>query len=89
VVDFREAKGLEKEVVIVHGIEELYRKSENEMLFGDSTAYRKTKRRLRRILYVALTRALEKLFLFYHDGQMPVIRELIELSDRIRETELA
>jgi len=89
VVDFREAKGLEKAVVIVHGIEELYRKSENEMLFGDSTAYRKTKRRLRRILYVALTRALEKLVLFYHDGQMPVIRELVELSDRIRETELA
>lgn len=89
VVDFREAKGLEKEVVIVHGIEDLYRKSENEMLFGDSTAYRKTKRRLRRILYVALTRTLEKLILFYHDGQMPVICELIELSDRIRETELA
>lgn len=88
VVDFREAKGLEKEVVIVHGIEELYRKSENERLFGDSTAYRKTKRRLRRVLYVAFTRSLERLVLFYHDGQMPVIRELIELADRIRETDL-
>lgn len=89
VVDFREAKGLEKEVVIVHGIEELYRESENGMLFGDSLAYRKTKRRLRRILYVALTRPLEQLIVFYHDGQMPVIRELVELANRIRETEYA
>lgn len=89
VVDFREAKGLEREVVIVHGIEELYRESENDMLFGDSLAYRKTNRRLRRILYVALTRPLEQLIVFYHDGQMPVIRELVELADRIRETEYA
>jgi hypothetical protein len=89
VVDFREAKGLEREVVIVHGIEELYRESENDMLFGGSLAYRKTKRRLRRILYVALTRPLEQLIVFYHDGQMPVIRELVGLVDRIRETEYA
>lgn len=89
VVDFREAKGLEKEIVIVHGIEELYRESENDALFGDSLAYQKNERRLRRILYVALTRPLEQLTLFYHDGQMSVIRELVELTNRIRETQLA
>jgi hypothetical protein len=85
VVDFRQAKGLEKEVVIIHGIEDLYRKAENENLFGSSLDKKKSKRRLRRILYVALTRSLEQLIVFYQDRRMLVIEELVSLSNSIRD----
>ena len=83
VVDFWQAKGLETEVVFVHGIESLYQDSENEVLFGGSQAKKKTRRRLRRIVYVALTRSLEQLILYYKDQSLPVIDEILSIAEEI------
>lgn len=83
VVDFWHAKGLETEVVFVHGIEALYQESKNKALFGGVQAKKKSKRRLRRILYVALTRSLEQLVVYYEDRTLPVIDELLAIAKEI------
>lgn len=83
IVDFWQAKGLESEVVFVHGIEDLYQDSKNEALFSGIQEKKRSERRLRRIVYVALTRSLEQLILYYKDRNMPVIGELLSIAQEI------
>jgi superfamily I DNA/RNA helicase len=87
VVDFWQAKGLEMEAVFVYGIEDLYRTSQNEMLFGGTKEKKKSRRRLRRIIYVALTRPLEQLIIYYEDQNQSAIDELLTIASDIEKSQ--
>lgn len=87
VVDFWQAKGLEMEAVFVHGIEDFYRTSQNETLFGGTKEKKKNSRRLRRILYVALTRPLERLTIYYEDQNQSAIDELLTIASDVEKAQ--
>lgn len=83
IVEFRESKGLEREVVVVVGIEDLYHAQSDQALF-DGAAERMERDALdRRKVYVALTRPTERLALFYSDRTHPFVREICTLNEEI------
>lgn len=83
IVDFRDAKGLEREVVVVVGVEDLYHSSSSEATFDDATEQLEKEGLARRQVYVALTRPIERLFVYYSDRSHPYVKELCELNDYI------
>lgn len=85
-VDFIGAKGLEKEVVLVCGIEDLYHRGKVEGIFVDDEECRVDQERFsRRKLYVAITRPLEELFIYYTDPDNRFVIELLKINRQLLE----
>lgn len=84
-VDFLNVKGLERRVVIIHRIEDLYSKFDPINSFGNETEKNLRDSLSRRMLYVAMTRTTEELIMLYEDPKNPFIQDLIELNDMILE----
>jgi hypothetical protein len=85
IVDFMNVKGLEKDVVIVYGIEDLYHSSKDEGIF-DSEDEKNIKERLsRKLIYIALTRTIEQLYIYYTDSLNPYISQLISINKNIED----
>jgi AAA domain/Nuclease-related domain len=85
VVDFSSAKGLEREVVVVLGIEDLYHHETKGALFDDVSEQIDQEALDRRKVYVTLTRPLERLIVYYTDPGHPYVKALCELNERIAE----
>ena len=83
VVSFTDSKGLEREVVVVVGVEDLYVRGQSGGVFDDVTDQLDREARNRRKIYVALTRAMERLYVLYADGSHPFVKQLRDLNDRI------
>lgn len=85
-VDFMNVKGLEKEVVLVTGIEDLYHRGKAEGVFvADEEEKVRQERFSRRKLYVALTRPLEELFIYYTDADNRFIADLLTINRQLLE----
>lgn len=80
VVDFMNVKGLEKEIVFVTGIEDLYNRAKPEMIFADEGEKYREEVFSRRKIYVSLTRALEQLVVYYRDASNPFIAHLLTIN---------
>lgn len=78
--DFMNVKGLEKEVVLICGIEDLYERSQSIRLFEDEDLRWREEQLSRRKIYVALTRSLEHLYLYYQDSTNIFLQELIKIN---------
>ena len=79
-VDFMNVKGLEKEVVLVTGIEDLYDRSKPRGMFDDEDEKRRKELFSRRKIYVSLTRPLERLIIYYQDPANCFISELLTIN---------
>lgn len=82
-VDFMNVKGLEREVVFVTGIEDLYSRSKPDGLFDDPATQLKQERFSRRKIYVALTRAIEECIVYYADPGNIFVSELLTFNRKI------
>jgi len=82
-VDFMGVKGLEKEVVLVSGIEDLYDRSKPQRMFQDEDDRYQEELLSRRKVYVALTRTLEQLIIYYQDPNNRFVSELLEINNEI------
>jgi hypothetical protein len=80
-VDFMNVKGLEREIVLISGIEDLYDRSNG--LFDDPATQLKEERFSRRKIYVSLTRAIEGCIVYYTDPTNHFISELININKKI------
>jgi len=78
--DFMNVKGLEKEVVLICGIEDLYERSHTASLFSDEEMRWQEEQLSRRKIYVALTRSLEHLHIYYRDPTNIFLQELLKIS---------
>jgi len=80
---FSNAKGLEREFVIISGIESLFHEHHPDALFlsGEDIAYKQSLSR--RLIYVALTRSIEDLYMFYQDSTNPFISQLLEIDRKL------
>lgn len=83
VVSFTDSKGLEREAVVVVGIDDLYVRGQAGGVFDDVTDQLDREARNRRKVYVALTRAMERLYVYYADGSHPFVQTLSDLNQRI------
>jgi hypothetical protein len=82
-VDFENVKGLEADVVMISGIEDLPAANTATNLFDDTDDQRKQEMFSRRKIYVALTRCLEECIVFYNQRDHRFVRELLSLNQRI------
>lgn len=82
-VTFMDVKGLEKEIVLVTGIEDLYERSKPQAMFDDEDSRYRKELLSRRKVYVAMTRPLEQLIVYYQDGSNRFISELVETNNDI------
>ena len=80
VTDFMNVKGIEKEIVLVCGIEDLYERSKTVGLFADEELRWQEEQLSRRKIYVALTRSLEHLHLYYRDPTNIFLQELLKIN---------
>lgn len=80
IIDFMNVKGLEREVVIINGIEDLYDHRRDETSYGDTAILNRREGFMRRKLYVALTRAIEECYIYYTNPQNRFIKDLIEIN---------
>jgi superfamily I DNA/RNA helicase len=78
--DFMNVKGLEKEIVFVCGIEDLYDRSQANGLFNEEEMRWQEEQLSRRKIYVALTRSLEHLHLYYFDPTNIFLQELVKIN---------
>jgi hypothetical protein len=78
--DYMNVKGLEKEVVLMCGVEDLYERSQTTGLFTDEEIRWREEQFSRRKIYVALTRSLEHLHLYYQDPTNVFLQELIKIN---------
>lgn len=79
-VDFENSKGLEKEVVIIYGIEDLYHRSNSEASFDSEPDKQNKQTYSVRKIYIALTRTLESLIVYYDETDSPFIKDLVQLN---------
>jgi len=82
-VTFMDVKGLEKEIVLVTGIEDLYERSKPQAMFDDEDSRYRKELLSRRKVYVALTRPLEQLLVYYQDGSNRFLSDLLEINNDI------
>ena len=79
-IDFMNVKGLEREVVFINGIEDLYHRANTTGLFADEEEKRQKELLSRRKIYVSLTRCLEQLIIYYRDSTNPFVSDLLLLN---------
>ncbi len=82
-VDFQDAKGLEREIVLVAGIEDLYEGSKPEGLFWDVSEKIRREGLSRRMIYVAITRTIEQLIIYYGQPTNCFVSELLKINEAI------
>jgi hypothetical protein len=82
-VDFQNAKGLEREIVFVVGIEDLYERSSPDGLFWEEGKKLRMESFSRRMIYVAMTRTIEQLIIYYNKPDNRFITELCNRNNRI------
>jgi hypothetical protein len=82
-VDSMEVKGLEREVVFVTGIEDLYDRTKPQATFEDQDVAQRKELLSRRKVYVSLTRPLEQLIIYYRDGGNRFVSELLDINRQI------
>ena len=82
-VDFMGVKGLEKEIVLLAGIEDLYDRSKPQGMFEDEDRRYQKELLSRRKVYVALTRPLEQLIIYYQDPNNRFVSELLDINNEI------
>jgi hypothetical protein len=80
---FSNAKGLERELVLISDIELLFHEQHPDafLLSGEDIAFKQSQSR--RLIYVALTRCIEELYLFYLDSKNPFISDLLEIDRKL------
>lgn len=83
IVDFLNAKGLEREIVFVTGIEDLYDRTNPVGMFWDEDKKVKRESLSRRMIYVAMTRTIEQLIIYYQDPGNRFISELVKRNKKI------
>jgi hypothetical protein len=81
VVSFEDSKGLEYEVVLIYGIEDLPHSDVER--FSDTKDLQLRQAIARRLIYIALTRTLEECVVFYKDNTHPFIVELLKLDRKL------
>jgi len=82
-VSFQESKGLEREIVIVTGVEDLYDRNKKEGLFWEQRKLVIAEAFSRRMIYVAITRTIEQLIIYYKDPLNVFIEDLIKINRQI------
>jgi len=82
-VTFMEVKGLEKEIVLVTGVEDLYERSKPRGMFDDEDSRYFKELLSRRKVYVAVTRSLEQLIIYYQYGDNRFVSDLVEINNDI------
>lgn len=82
-VDFMNVKGLEREIVFITGIEDLYNRATSGGIFDDPATQLKEERFSRRKIYVALTRAIEECIVYYSDAGNIFVSELVAINRKI------
>jgi len=82
-VDFMSAKGLERDIVLVSGIEDLYERSKPEAMFDDEDTCRNRELLSRRKVYVALTRTLNQLIVYYENPNNRFVSDLLAINNDI------
>jgi len=82
-VDFLNVKGLERRVVIINRIEDLYSKFDPINSFGNETEKNLRDSLSRRMIYVAMTRTTEELVILCEDPKNSFVRDLLELNGMI------
>ena len=75
--DFMNVKGLERPCVLITGIEDLYCRGSVSVFEDEETKARKESL-TRRMLYVAMTRTTEQLYMYYSTTAHRFVRELLE-----------
>jgi len=83
VVDFMSAKGLERPVVMVCGVEDLACRRQQSDPFVDEDSAARAESLSRRQLYVALTRTTEELWIYYRSSDHPFIDDLLTINRRL------
>ncbi len=83
IIDFMNVKGLEREVIIIAGIEELYDHLRDTEIYGDGEVRKRREGFLRRKLYVALTRANEECYVYFANDQNRFIKDMCEINREI------
>ena len=82
-VDFQNAKGLEREIVFVVGIEDLYERTSPDGMFWEEGKKLRMESFSRRMIYVAMTRTIEQLIIYYSKPDNRFITELINRNNQI------
>lgn len=82
-VDFLNVKGLERRVVIINRIEDLYSKLDPMNSFDNETDKNLRDSLSRRMIYVAMTRTTEELVILCEDPKNSFVRDLLELNGMI------
>ena len=82
-VDFLNVKGLERRVVIINRIEDLYSKFDPINSFGNETEKNLRDSLSRRMIYVAMTRTTEELVILCEDPKNSFVRDLLERNGMI------
>ncbi len=83
-IDFLNVKGLEKKVVLITGIEDLYQPYNSEALVDSEHEKRQKESLTKRLIYIALTRTMEQLIILYQDDTNPYIATLLQINNKIR-----
>lgn len=83
-IDFMNVKGLEKKVVLIIGIEDLYHPYNSEALFDTEHEKQQKESLTKRLIYIALTRTMEQLIILYRDDTNPYIATLLQINKKIR-----
>lgn len=82
-VDFMNVKGLEREIVFITGIEDLYNRTTPAGIFDELATQLKLEQFERRKIYVALTRAIEECIVYYSDAGNMFVSELVAINRSI------
>jgi len=88
-VDFMNVKGLEKEVVFVSGIEDIYNRSKSDGIFDDEENKVMLEQFSRRKIYISITRPLEQLIIYYQDFNNKFIQELLSINNQIHKKRIS
>lgn len=83
IVEYSKSKGLEREVVLMLRVEDLYHSSNPEALLDSPKDQIDGNGYSRRKIYVALTRATERLLCYYSDRAHPYVKELCDINESI------
>ncbi len=81
--DFEASKGLERDVVLVSGVEDLYERSCPEGLADDEELRARKESLSRRKVYVALTRTIEQLYVYYSKAENRFVNDLLEINRQL------
>jgi len=83
IVPFLDVKGLEREVVLLTGIESFFHRGKDAGLFQTESEKIRREWLSRNMIYVSLTRTIEQLLIYYQDPNNPFMRDLLAINQQI------